>query len=232
QSFLDNLTARYGGTRLERQERFGELLLDIEGAILTHDMLDASRVASPPEMARVVVGVDPALKKKKKSDKTGINVSGRGIDGELYALADRSCKMSPDDWSLRVVQTCYEFDTRIVVAEDNVIGDAIETLIHAHDKAIRVIAKTSTKSKPKRAEPILAHYERSAKAARGETVTGTGAHIVGKQPALEDQLVQFTPLQWEGEGSPDEADAHVFAATELMLGRQASWADMAAINAA
>ncbi len=226
QSFIDYIGEKYGGTRLERQERFGELLLDIEGAILTLDDLDASRVEEAPELARVVVGVDPALKSKKKSDKTGINAAGRGVDGELYSLADRSCRLSPDAWSFRVVETCHEFDTRIVVAEDNVMGEAIETLIHAHDRSIRVLRRTARQNKAKRAEPILAYYERSAK---HKTV---GAHIVGKQKVLEDQLVQFTPLTWDGEGSPDEADAHVWAATELMLGQQSSWDDVIEANAA
>ncbi len=225
-SFIDYIDKKYGGTRLERQERYGELLLDIEGAILSHDDLDASRVDEAPELARTVIGVDPALKKKKKSDKTGIAAVGRGVDGELYALADRSCKMSPDGWSRRVVATCHEFDTRIVVAEDNVIGEAIETLIHAHDRSIRVLRRTATKSKAKRAEPILAYYERSAKGLQ------VGAHIVGKQPVLEDQLTQFTPLTWDGDGSPDEADAHVWGATELMLGQSTSWGDVIEVNAA
>ncbi len=236
QNFIDYIDEKYGGTRLERQERFGELLLDTEDAILTHDDLDVSRVDEAPEMKRVVVAVDPALKVKKKSDKTGINVSGLGVaDDDLYSMANRSCKLSPDGWSHRVVETCREFGTSIVVAEDNVMGDAIKTLIHGHGsfaRGIRVIGKTASSSKAKRAEPILAHYERSAKRARGETVSGRGAHIVGQQKALEDQLVQFTPLLWVGEGSPDDADAHVWGGTELTQGRSATWEQMARVNAA
>ncbi len=217
--YIANIERKHKGTRLWRQEALGELLMDLEDAILTTDMLDASRVAEAPEMARVIVGVDPALKRKKKSDMTGINVSGRGVDGDLYSLANLSCKMSPDGWSRRVVKACHDHGTTTVVAEDNVIGDAIETLIHAHDSTIRVLQRTARHAKHQRAEPILAFYER-----------GQG-HIVGDQPGLEDQLVQFTPTGWDGDGSPDDADAHVWAGTELMLGNQTSWDDMVAINA-
>ncbi len=220
-SFLEYIEGKYHGTRLYRQEVSGEMLLDLEDAILTTDMLDAGRVAPEdvPEMSRVVVAVDVALSSNKKSDKTGIEAVGHGVDDDLYALANRSCKKSPDGWSRRVVETCYEFDTRTVVAETNVIGDAIRTLIHAHDKTIRVIGVHARSAKHQRAEPILAYHERGQ------------AHIVGDQPELENDLVQFTPTGWEGDGSPDDADAYVHGARELMLGNQTSWDDMVAINA-
>lgn len=211
---------RHKGTRLWRQEGLGELLMDLEDAILNTDMLDASRCAPEdvPDMARVVVAVDVALSSNKKSDKTGIEAVGNGVDGDLYALANRSCKMSPDGWSRRVVDTCHEFDTHTVVAETNVIGDAIRTLIEYHDKNIRVIGVHARSAKHQRAEPILAYHE------RGE------AHIVGDQPELENDLVQFTPTGWGGDGSPDDADAYVHGARELMLGHETSWDDMIAIN--
>ena len=229
-SWIAELEERHKGTRLERQEMLGELLTDIEGAIVTSDMLDATRVESPPELARVVVGVDPALKAKKKSDKTGISVTGLGIDGDLYSLANRGGRFTPDDWSRRIVDLCDEFATSTVVAEDNAIGDAIKTLIHAHGdrgRRIRVLSRTAKLNKARRAEPVLAHYERAA----SNEAVGAGAHIVGVQPELEDQLTQFTAQTWEGEGSPDDADAHVWAATELTQGASSSWGDMAALNA-
>ncbi|MDX0980517.1 DNA-packaging protein, partial [Sinorhizobium medicae] len=43
-------------------------------------------------------------------------------------------------------------------------------------------------------------------------------HHVGDFPDLEDQMCNFTPSGYLGEGSPDRADALVWALTELMLG--------------
>jgi phage terminase large subunit-like protein len=213
--YIAEIEDKHKGTRLFRQEALGELLTDLEDAILTLEMLEKSRVEPEdvPDMARVVVAVDPALSHNKKSDKTGIEAVGNGVDGDLYALADRSCKMSPDGWSRRVVDTCHEFDTLTVVAETNVIGEGIETLIRYHDRNIRVIPVQARSAKHQRAEPILAFHE------RGE------AHIVGSQPDLEDQLVQFTPTGWDGDGSPDNADAYIHGARELMLNRETSWDD-------
>ena len=217
-SFLEYIDDKYRGTRLYRQEVSGEMLLDLEDAILTTEMLDASRVAEAPEMARVLVAVDPALSHHKKSDKTGINVTGLGVDGDLYSLADRSCKMSPDGWSKRVADTCMEFGTTTVVAETNVIGEAVETLIRAHDTNLRVHKRHANRKKHDRAERILQKHEQGK------------AHIVGTQQALEDQLVQFTPTGWDGDGSPDEADAYVWGGRELLGANQTSWADMGAGN--
>ena len=218
-SYIEEIERKYKGTRLYRQEALGELLLDVENAIITAEMLDAARVDTAPEMDRVVIGVDPAAKSGKKSDKTGINASGIGVDGHLYALANRSCKLSPDGWARRAVETFYEFDASLMCCEDNQGGEMVESIIRGIDPTINVQRRTATKSKKKRAEPILAFYE------RGE------AHIVGEQRDLEDQLVQFTPGGYVGDSSPDDADAHVWAAHDLMLQGGASWDDVAAANA-
>jgi len=221
ESFLRFIKKEYEGTRLERQEISGELLSDTEGAILSLEMLDALRVSEAPDMARIVVGVDPAGKSKNTSDLTGINISGRGVDGHLYSLANRSCRLSPNGWGRRVVEAYNEFEADLIVAEDNMGGEMIETVIRGVDggRYVNVKSRTATKSKSKRAEPVLAFYERKE------------AHIVGDQKSLEDQLVQFTPEGYDGDSSPDDADAHVWAATELMLGAQSTWEDMIQANA-
>jgi hypothetical protein len=56
-----------------------------------------------------------------------------------------------------------------------------------------------------RAEPVSALYEQGI------------VHHVGRFAVLEDQLCAFTTAGYRGEGSPDHADALVFAITELML---------------
>src|SRR5256885_2066118 len=56
-----------------------------------------------------------------------------------------------------------------------------------------------------RAEPIAALYEQSR------------IKHAGAMPALEDELVAFTTEGYLGDGSPDRADAMIWALTELML---------------
>jgi hypothetical protein len=48
-------------------------------------------------------------------------------------------------------------------------------------------------------------------------------HHVGRFAELEDQLCAFTTQGYRGEGSPDRADALVWALTELMLGQSEGW---------
>lgn len=218
-AYIEYILERYGGTRLERQEVYGEMLLDVAGAILTHELLEETRVAEAPEIYRAIVGVDPAAKSRDSSDFTGINVAGRGVDGELYSLADRTCKMSPDGWARRAIAAYYEFDCDMMVAEDNQGGEMVSTIIRGIDAKVNVKRRSATTAKHKRAHKILPYYERKQ------------AHIVGNQPALEDQLCSFTYSGYAGEDSPDNADAHVWAADELMLGGVSTWEEMAAANA-
>jgi hypothetical protein len=42
-------------------------------------------------------------------------------------------------------------------------------------------------------------------------------HLLRSLPELEDQLVAFTPDEYVGSGSPDRADALIWALTDLML---------------
>jgi len=46
-------------------------------------------------------------------------------------------------------------------------------------------------------------------------------HHVGEFPDLEDQMCNFTPSGYVGEGSPDRVDALVWALTDLMLNPEA-----------
>ena len=68
---------------------------------------------------------------------------------------------------------------------------------------IRITDVWASKSKPSRFEPTGMMYER-----------GEGSHV-GTFSALEDEITQFTPNTYEGDGSPNRADALVYAMTEL-----------------
>jgi len=74
-SFLAEVRARYGQTRLGRQELDGELLVDSEGALWTRAALDGARCDAVPEGARVIVAVDPPVTGHAGSDACG---GGRG----------------------------------------------------------------------------------------------------------------------------------------------------------
>lgn len=209
------LEAMYAGTRLGRQELGGELLEDVEGAYWTSALIDQGRVQSYPDLARVVVAVDPAVTSGEESDETGIVVAGKGTDGHGYVLADRSCRMSPSGWAKRAIYAYDEFGADAIVAEVNNGGDLLEAAIRAEcDRQVRTMppyrAVHASRGKQIRAAPVANLY--------GDRDDLEGSiprvHHVGAFPDLEDQLMTWTP---EDGSSPDRLDALVWAVTELML---------------
>src|SRR5262252_3561710 len=199
----NRLYDRYGGTRLGRQELEAEWLDDVPGALWQRSQIDATRVKTAPDMARVVVAIDPAVTSGEDSDETGIVVAGRGVDGRGYVLADRSCRLSPDGWVRRATTAYAQFQCDRVIAEVNNGGDLVERVLRTVDRIVPYKAVRASRGKLTRAEPIAALYEQ-----------GKISHV-GAYPELEDQMCQYTPDGYDG--SPDRLDALVWAFTELMV---------------
>ena len=206
--FLAKMQARYAGTRLGRQELEAELLDDVPGALWTRAMLDSNRVKVAPDLARIVVAVDPSGSSggDDKADDIGIVIAGVGFDGRGYVLADWTCDLSPAGWGRRAVEAYTSFEADRIVAERNFGGAMVESTIRSVDKAAPVKLVTASRGKVARAEPIASLYEQ-----------GRVSHL-GSLAALEDQLCGFTGNGYVGDGSPDRADALVWALSELMLG--------------
>ncbi len=91
-SFLEEMRARYAGTRLGRQELEGVLLEDAEGALWSSRGLEAARIEAAPDLSRVVVAVDPPVTGRADSDACGIVVAGALTEGE------------PRDWRAVVLE--------------------------------------------------------------------------------------------------------------------------------
>lgn len=210
--FLQSIRDRYEGTRLGRQEINAEMLDDLPGALWTREMFDSQRKGMLPEMRRIVVAVDPSGTRGESDsgDSIGIVVAGIGIDGRGYVLADRTCKLSPDGWAKRAVGAYHEFKADRIVAERNFGGAMVEAVIRTADKSVSYKEVTASRGKVARAEPIAALYEQ-----------GRVSHAPDLEE-LEDQMCQIGSSGYIGEGSPDRADALVWALTELMMVRQAS----------
>lgn len=219
----DNLPAEYfevlAGMSAAKRLRFeaGEWASEVNGALWaledrlteggTIPGIDTHRVGTAPEMRRIVVAVDPSgTKGEGQGDDIGIVAAGLGIDGRAYVLADRTCNLSPDGWGRRVVQTFDEFDADRVVGERNFGGAMVKFVVQTAKPGIPFKEVVASRGKAVRAEPIAALYEQ-----------GKVSHV-GVFPDLEDQMCNMTAAGYVGEGSPDRADALVWALTELMLG--------------
>ncbi len=211
--YVRRMRARYEGTRMGDQELLGVLLTLIEGALVSHEMIDQQRITLAEfaglEADRAVVGVDPY---GGGGDMCGISGAARDGDDRGYVLADRTCKLGPDGWSRRAIELALEIGAATIVYESNYGGDLVETVMKQTMKrmgvTLRLVDVWASKSKPARFEPIAGMYER-----------GEISHV-GSFPELEDEVTQFTPNTYEGVGSPNRADAEVYALMELFPSQQ------------
>jgi len=199
---LQQLKAMYEGTRLGRQELNAEVLEDCEGALWLRDQLELCRVKSAPEMARIVVAIDPAMSSGAKSDETGIVAAGRGLDGQIYILADWSCRATPEGWARRALRLFEEVEADMIVGEVNAGGELVERILRQIMPSVLFKPVRALRSKADRALPVAALYEQ-----------GRVKHV-GTMTKLEDQMARFTPAEVKAK-SPDRVDALVWAVTEL-----------------
>lgn len=207
-AFFGAVVDKFEGTRLGRQELMGELLEAGEGALFRLADIAKARVSEAPELARVVVAVDPPVSAGEDADECGLIVAG-AREGHAYVLADRSMQgLSPNAWAERVVQAAEDFAADRVVVEVNQGGDLIETLLRQFAPHLPVKPVRATRGKVLRAEPIAAFYERGL------------VHHVGEHARLEDQMLKFDAQGRAGARSPDRVDALVWALTDLMLTRK------------
>jgi len=220
ESFLEEVRARYAGTRLGRQELDGVLVEVAEGALWTPAMLERCRVATAPELDRVVVAIDPPVTGKSGSDDCGIVVVGaltRGPvqDWRAYVLADASVSVaSPATWATAAIRAMEQFGAERLVAEVNQGGDLVEQVIRQVDPMVPFRAVHASRGKVARAEPVAALYEQ-----------GRVHHVQGGRGlrTLEDQMCAMTARGFEGRGSPDRVDALVWALTALIIEPAARW---------
>lgn len=168
--------------------------------------IDRLRVAKAPEMQRIVVAVDPSgTRGDDGGDDIGIVVAGLGVDGHGYVFEDGTCQLSPEGWGRRAVDLYRRHNADRIVAERNFGGDMVRFTIATADKAAAFKEVVASRGKAVRAEPVSALYEQGK------------VHHVGQFADLEDQMCNFTASGFVGEGSPDRADALVWALTELMV---------------
>jgi phage terminase large subunit-like protein len=206
--FLRRMLAKYEGTRLGRQELLAELLGDVLGALWYRDLIDDTRVDAAPAMQRIVVAIDPATTSNKKSDDTGIVVSGLGAEVDKqglqhgYVLEDLTDHVTPNEWARLAIDAYHRHHADRIIGEVNNGGDLVETVIRNVDPNIPFTAVRASKGKYARAEPVAALYERNR------------IHHVGMFAGLEDQMCTWLPTDVK---SPDSMDALVWGQSHLML---------------
>jgi phage terminase large subunit-like protein len=203
--FIAALEARYGGTRLGRQELDGELIEDREDAFWRRDAIPVASLGEIGPLTRIVVGVDPPVGHGATSC-CGIVVAGIDGKGRAVVLADASVEAAtPAGWAIAVARAYRRFEADRVVAEINQGGDMVVSTLRGIDENLPITTVRAARGKVARAEPVAALYEQ-----------GRVTHA-GRFSALEDQMCDFGPDGLSSGRSPDRLDALVWALTALML---------------
>lgn len=204
QSFIDQANR----VKQENLHRYNHLFLghwleDAEGMLWNRQIIERLRMANAPQLERIVVSVDPAASANLDSDETGIVVSGKDAKGNGYVLEDLSGKYSPSQWAAVAVKAFERWNADCIVAEKNMGGDMVESVLRSQNTTARIKLVNATKGKYVRAEPIYSLYEQNK------------IYHIGQFPILENQMITFDPDKGK---SPDRVDAMVWAFTELLLG--------------
>lgn len=206
------ILSQFKGTFFEKQEIYGEMIDDREGALWSSLQFaeqdfyfEWDEVAG--SMDRIVVGIDPAGSQNKRSDLTGIVVGGKRGD-VLYAIDDVSGKFSPAGWAQTAIRVYEQYKADAIVVERNYGGDMVRATLKAQGYKGRIMEANATDGKRVRAEPISAKYEQHlARHRRRTPVAGVSK--------LEAEMVSWIP----GEGkSPNRVDAWVWCASSLTRG--------------
>jgi len=179
-----------------RMEILAEDVNEAPGALWKRADIEKARLIKAPDLARVVVGVDPSA--TSTGDEAGIVTVG-ALNDHIYTLADDSLQGSPNEWA-RIAVTAYHLHKAdCIVAEANNGGEMVDLVIKQVDPRVNVRLVHASRGKQTRAEPISAMSEQGRD------------HHVGVFPLLEDELCLWIP----GDPSPNRLDAKVWAATEL-----------------
>ena len=219
-AFFASIISKHKGTRLGKQELYGEILDDAPGALWKSAQLDETRKdKKPDDLRRVVVAIDPAVSTNKKSDEIGMIVAGvgpcccKGVE-EMhgFVFVDESGQYSPNAWAQKAVACYHRYQADRIVAEINNGGNLVEANLRTVDNNIPYKAIHAASGKRTRAEPVAALYEQKK------------IHHIGVLAGLEDQMTTWDPLV--SKDSPDRVDALVYALTDLILDTEESIADI------
>jgi phage terminase large subunit-like protein len=214
-SFKKVMLSKYEGTRLGRQELYGEVLEDIVGALWTWAMIQDNAIlpsvtedntlyypVTHAEMDRVIVAIDPAGTSSKKRDETGIVVVGKAGE-HFYVLADYSGTFTPEGWASEAWKAFDKYQADKVVAEKNYGGEMVLSTLRNSRSGGPVDLVHSRRGKALRAEPVVGLYEQDR------------VHHLQRFEKLEEQMTEWVP---GASDSPDRVDALVHGITALYEG--------------
>lgn len=206
----DYITTTLAGlsARMRRRFELGEYAEATQNALFDEAIIDRWRVMDGelPDFVRIVVAVDPSgagETDNADNDAIGIAVVALGTDGVGYVLEDCTIKAGPATWGRVAVDTYARLKADCIVGEVNFGGDMVRATIQTANPRVPFRKVTASRGKIARAEPFSALYEQ-----------GKVRHV-GMLPELEDELCAMSTTGYTGMGSPNRADAVIWALAEI-----------------
>jgi len=189
--------------------KFGE---STDNPLWTYESIEASRIEfAPKTLTNVVVAIDPSGTKGKedeRSDEVGIVVAATDINSNVYILEDASGRYPPqgeDGWGAIATRLYHKYKADRIIGEVNFGGAMVAAVVNIADPDVPFKELHASRGKAVRAEPIATLFDKRK------------VFLVGNFPELEEQLLQFSSSGYNGEKSPDRADAMVWAVSDLAL---------------
>jgi phage terminase large subunit-like protein len=236
--FIADMRKQYEGTRLGRQELYGEVLRDVEGALWNDEMFQYLRIDKPEDFQEFLDGlddralaVDPSGSKGKRSDAHGIIAAGAHHfdDGgsplpvsRFWVFGRATLKGTPAEMAERTFSAARVFKVNRIIVEKNFGGEHVRTTLtqwaklhpekakdeNGEDYKIELVH--ASQSKETRAEPTVAKYE------QGRVTHVTNPTAYGDLSELEKQQVGWVPKSRGGRlPSPNDIDALVWVIRAL-----------------
>ena len=207
--YLETLKAL--GARMRKRFLEGEFADATPNQLFHGEDFDKWRVIDgrTPEFVRVVIGVDPSGSgdvDNADNDAIGISVVGLATDGNAYVLEDCTVKAGPATWGKVATSAFDRHQANVIVGEVNFGGAMVQHVIQTARPRTPYKAVTAARGKHVRAEPFASLYEQ-----------GKVRHV-GDFRELEDELSAFSTAGYTGNGSPNRADALIWALAELFPG--------------
>ena len=210
------LERKYAGTYLLKQELGGELVGEADGCLFPLERFNETRVFQGkdnlPQWRRVVIGYDPATTSKDSSDESGIVIMAEGDDGDFYCLEDRSGRYTPEQAMHVIAEAFYRHEADCVIAEVNVAGDFIRSLLATVDSHIPLRTVSGMRGKVARAQGASSLFAQ-----------GRIHHVGDNFQQLEDQLSAMTENDDRSRMHDDRGDAWVWCMIHLAGGSQGDW---------
>ena len=197
--------------RMRRRFEHGEYREANPSALFAESDLDRWRVMDGklPDMQRIVIAVDPSGSDdvdNADNDAIGIIVAGLGTDGNGYVLEDLTVKAGPGTWGKVATNAFDRHGADLIVAEINFGGAMVKAVIQTARPRTPYKEVKASRGKVVRAEPLSSLVEQGK------------IRLVGYFQFLEDELSGFSTNGYTGAGSPNRADAFVWAMSELFPG--------------